>query len=311
MPVEDGDFFVPGCPVLGPSAFDAPAPVPPASPASTPAPMTRLLAALAVALAGCGTAPSGLSPDDAFQSAMAAVDSGDVRRALRLLDEAADAGHLDALAVRAGAYRRGYLQTDYGRGYQRGVLPSNLPFFVLPGQAGAAGRAYQDALAAGAARHDADAMFRLAHELAQPQWINSERIPPADLDSARAIYDRLNAQSADPFRLAMLALSLHDTDERNRQLDVATEAGDGRACWWTLWTGPRRNLATAAGFSDYVDDAEACPLDLQADDPVADDLRALAGQVRAGNDAASALLDSLRAEGVFRRHPRLAALVAG
>lgn len=275
--------------------------------------MTRpLLAALAVLAAGCGAAPSGLSPDDAFRSAMAAADSGEVRRALALLGEAADAGHLDALAVRAQAYGRGYLRTGYGRGYQRGATEVHRPFFVFPGQAAAAENAYREALRKGAADGDPDALFRLAHRLTERQWTGAEwASSAADRDSARAVFGRLVRRGADPYRLAALASALGDDAERDRQLGLAVEAGDGRACWWALWAGPQRSKATAAGFSAFADRAEACPLDLYDADPVADDLRTLGRQAAAGNAAAAVLLDSLRAEGLFERHPRLAAVAAG
>ena len=276
--------------------------------------MTRLVTAvaLAAAVAGCGGPPSGLSPDDAFGAAMVAVDSGDAVRALALLDEAADAGHLQALAVRAEAYGRGYLRTDYGRGYQRGVLPANVRFVVWPGQAARTARAYHDALRAGVDRGDADATLQLAHELAEPKYIDGRWVkPPADRDSARALYRRLRAAGADPYRLAMLAYALDDTAERDRQLAAAADAGNGEACWLRLWwTGGPRDLATAAGFSAFVDDAEAGPPEMRGEDPVARDLRALTDQARSGNAAAVALLDSLDAGGLFERHPRLAAVVA-
>ena len=279
--------------------------------------MTRLalaaLAAVALALAAasCGPSPSGLSPDAAFEAALDAVEAGDVPRALALLDEAADAGHLAALEYRADSYRTGTLRTGYGQGYRRGVLDARHAFLVLPGQADAAARAYRDALAS-AAEHDTDARFQLAHQLAEPTWTDGRHdSPPAELDSARVLYSRLRAQNADPYRLAMLAWALRDTTERDRQMDLAARAGNSHACWFRLWTGERRSLATVAGFSDYVDDAEACAIDAEAADPVADGLRALVEQSRAGNGASVALLDSLRADGLFDRHPRLATVVAG
>ena len=109
----------------------------------------------------------------------------------------------------------------------------------------------------------------------------------------------------------MLAYALDDTAERDRQLAAAADAGNGEACWLRLWwTGGPRDLSTVAGFSAFVDDAEACPPGMREEDPVARDLRALADQARSGNAAAVALLDSLDAGGLFERHPRLAAVVA-
>ena len=269
--------------------------------------MTRLAFFLALALlAACAPRPSGLSPDAAFRASLQATERGDVPQALALLREAADAGHLDALALRAQATRRGYLRTGYGQGYRKGVLPANHAFLVLPGEPEEAERAYRRALHAAAASDDPDALFTAAFALTESQWTGSEwTVSATARDSARTIYRRLVAAGADPGRLAALAWTLDDHAAHRRHLDDAVQAGDGQACWRRLWT-EKRPLATAAGFADFVDDAEACPPPPPGPDPVADDVRALAGHARSGNAAAVALLDSVRQSGVFERHPRLA-----
>ncbi len=280
--------------------------------------MTRfLLAALAALVAGCGAAPSGLSPDDAFQSAMTAADSGDVRRALALLDEAAEAGHVEALAVRARAYGRGYLRTDYGRGHQRGVIPSNLSLLVLPGQARAAEDDYQQALAEGARAGDEDVLFRLADKLLDRQFAEGVW-REGDQDSARAVYRRLSAQGAAPLRLAFLAKRLDDDPAYDAHLDAAAAAGDPHACLFQMYRSHgQAEMFSARRVAASIDHVESC----RAASPAARDskrlayadstLSSLANQARRGNAEAHVVLDSLRTLGVFERHPRLAAAVGG
>ena len=270
--------------------------------------MTRLppLALVALALlAACGPRPSGLSPDAAFQASLAAAERGEVPRALALLREAADAGHLGALALRAEATRRGYLRTADG-GRTPGPSERTLSFLVLPGEAEAAQNAYARALRRAASKGDPDARLRLALDLARPRWIGGEwATPDADRDSARALYRSLAAGGAAPGPLAALARLLGDEGAYAVHLDAAAAAGDARACRFRAHAA-HRDRSSAARFSAFADAVEACP-PVPGHDPLADDVRALRRQARSGNAAAVALLDSVRAGGLFRRHPRLAA----
>ena len=276
----------------------------------------RLALLVLLVAAGCGPGPSGLAPDDAFQASLAAVDQGDVPRALVLLDEAAAAGHLGALEYRARSYRLGYLRTDRYNGWQRGKIEDAHPFLVLPGQAEAAEAEYQSALRSAADAGDPDAMFRLALELGQRRWLGGEWVRTASgLDSARVLYDRLVAADAPPRDLAALARVLDLGPDRWSHLARAAQAGDPVACLHRAYDEhgvpfSARYLAAA------IDALEACrEMAAGTPTPVAFDhndqtLGALAEQVRAGNRAARVILDSLRADGVFERHPRLAAVVA-
>ena len=277
----------------------------------------RLALFLALLAVGCGPEPSGLSPDDAFQASLAAVGEGDVPRALRLLDEATDAGHLDALEYRARAYRLGYLRTDYYDGWKPGKIEETHPFLVLPGQAEAAQTAYQRRLQTAADAGDSDAMLRLALALGQPRRIGGEWVTtPSGLDSARVLYDRLVAADAPPRSLAALARVLGLDQDRQAHLTRATEDGDPVACLQSAYDQHRFPFS-AERLAPSIDALEACREMAQGvSTPVAFDhndktLGALAEQVREGNPDARVILDSLRRLGVFERHPRLAAAVAG
>ena len=277
-----------------------------------------LLVLLALA-AGCGPAPSGLSPDDAFQASLAAVGEGDVPRALALLDEAAEAGHLGALDYRARSYRHGYLRTDWSAATSSrpGKIEETHAFLVLPGQARAAQADYRRALDAAADTDDLGAMRQLAFELGQPRWIGGEwTTRPSALDSARVLYDRMQALGADPLDLANLARVLNLDDAHRAHLQAAAEAGDPVACLQRAYNDHGYPFS-ARGMAPAIDALEACRrLAAGGVSPVSFDqnvqrLGDLAAQVRSGNDQARAILDSLRADGVFERHPRLAAVVAG
>ena len=279
--------------------------------------MTRLWVFALVVLAGCGPAPSGLSPDDAFQAALAAVAQGEVPQALALLGEAAQAGHLDALEYRARAYRFGYLRTDWSavtRG-EPGKIEGPPAFLVLPGQAEAAQADYRRVLESAADAGDTDAMFRFAAMLDEHSWHGTERA--LALDSARAVYRQLVDLGADPFRLALLAHNLDLDDDHRHFLPVAAQAGDPVACLHQSYAS-NRGAFSARGVARSIDAFEACRL-LAEDAPRPGvefnqsdrSLSALATQARDGNHDARGILDSLRADGVFERHPRLAAVVAG
>ncbi len=277
----------------------------------------RTVPLLLLLLAGCGPAPSGLSPSDAFQASLDAVGQGDVPQALVLLDEAADAGHLGALEYRARSYKMGSLRADYHDGWQPGQISGAHPFLVLPGQAEAAEAEYQSALRSAADDGDPDAMLSLALELGQRRWIAGEWVTlPSGIDSARVLYDRLVSADAPPRDLAALAHVLDRDRDRQSHLARAAQAGDPVACLHRAYDEHGFPFS-ARGLAPAIDALEACrDLAEGKPTPVAFDhndkrLGELAEQVRGGNPDARVILDSLRQLGVFERHPRLAAVVAG
>ncbi len=278
-----------------------------------------LVAALAgaalVLAAGCGPPPSGLSPDAAYRASLEAVGQGDVPRALALLGEAAEAGHLDALEYRARSYRRGELRTDWYRGWQPGKIEASHPFLVLPGQAEAAHADYRRALEVASDAGDHDALFRFAAMLHEQSWHSDTRAPARD--SARAVYRRLVGLGADPLRLAYLAHNLDLRDDHRGHLQRAVQAGDPSACLQLAYATHNRAFS-ARTVSQQIDAFEDCRRLAQHNprpgvefDQAGQTLRALAAQVRRGNHDARVVLDSLRADGVFSRHPRLADVGAG
>lgn len=281
-------------------------------------PLLPILLAVAVAsAAGCGPAPSGLSPDDAYDAAYEAAADGDARRALALLGEAADAGHLDALAERAGAYEQGYLNVGYG--------PTvNLALVVWPGQAARARADLDHALAAGLAAGDDATIFHLAKGLAgdaQYAEITGDTArATAARDSAVVLYRRLGPD-AKPLGRVLLAEQLALPDAR-RVLDAAAET-DGPSCHYRALAdgmfstdAPGEELTalflSVAYNAAYIDEAERC----DTLDPTSPDAHRAAAGVRFMADNARrdaryrTLLDGLRADGVFERHPRLAAALA-
>ncbi len=270
-----------------------------------------LLLVLVWGASACGPAPLNGSPQDAFDAAQEAVDAGDADRALALLDQAADAGHLAALGTRAEAYEQGYLTVrNPGREGARYVTVQ-----PLPGQAALARRAYERTLADSVRAGHPPALLAAALQLAGPLYIEEGRqvshAPAADLDSAAALYRRLQDTDGPHLQVAFLATALRDEDGRRRHLDAAVTAGEPQACFIKLWWfGDRPDTATAAGMARYLDTIEStCPKSPGATDLAAESMRTLTDQVERGNEAAVQFLDSLRVEGVFERHPRLAALV--
>ena len=282
--------------------------------------MLRLLA-LAGLVAACGPPPSGLSPDDAYEAAWAAADRGDVRRALGLLDEAADAGHLAALGARAEAASRGYLRT-------RGGAPErNLAYLPWPGEASRTAARYDAALRDSVRAGHSDALYLALDDVLGRGGPGSEPAR-ADRDSADALYRRLVQTGRGTLGLAFVAQRLGREADSERWLAEAA-AQDRGACFHRLFLStalppsetPEDRAAVEAELrspryhADFIGGAERCAAlpdggALASGDGVRVDVsgrfvRALRAAAAAGDDEATALLDGLRAEGVFQRHPRL------
>ena len=111
---------------------------------SSPYLVTLCLAAAGAALFAGSLSRSGLPPEEAFQTAQAAIAEGDADRALGLLGEAADAEHLGALRQLARAYETGHLTQ---RGPERTPGRARLDIQTWPGQATRAKNAYRRVLA--------------------------------------------------------------------------------------------------------------------------------------------------------------------
>ncbi|MEM7786348.1 MAG: hypothetical protein AAF594_01340 [Bacteroidota bacterium] len=269
--------------------------------------MSRLLLlALAATLAACGPPASGLDPDDVLKAANTAIAAHDTDRALDLLAEAADQGHLGALGVLAEAYERGYLRAP----------DTNLPIWSCPGQATLASRRYQDALRAGAHRGEATALHRVAREMLARRWDGQTWQDPsaADRDSAEAIYRQLDGTQTPSLELSGLARALGRDAEAARILEAAAAHDVGACIIHTIKTVPRVMAGSAAlsqqvaSEASYLDAMASCDALARAQgDPLPGARRVtdLAESAASGDARAADLLDGLRAEGVFDRHPHL------
>lgn len=251
------------------------------------------------------------SPQAAYEAAEAALTAGDADRAWDLYNEAADGGHLAALATVVEGREQGYLIVRDAGGRRAG----HAAVLSLPGQALLARRAFERTLADSARSGRPEVLLLLAQTLRGSMTIINGEFDPdwttEDRDSVAAIYQRIQDADLPQFQLALLAKALGDDDAYRQHLDRAAAAGEPHACTFKLFfTGEKHDRSTAADLARYIDAADAACQPGGKPDPAADTVRKLAEQIRYGNDEAAALLDSLRAEGVFERHPRLAALVA-
>ncbi|WP_412068128.1 hypothetical protein [Rubrivirga sp. IMCC43871] len=276
--------------------------------------MSRVLL-LAALLAGCSSpsAPRHLSTGHSVEGYAQAVEAGDTETALALLRDAADAGDLVALATLSQAYDRGYLSAGMVDG-----ASTHLAIWTLPWTAPLVQRRFDRELRQRAESGDPEALFMAADALLNRVFVDGEWThPPADLDSARAIYHRLDARVDDDqrLRLAFLARRLDDDDAYHAHLDAAADAGDPQACVFRFWAGSRDTPPGAAvTVADEIDATEACRARALASGfaesaPLFDYggrvVASLREQAQTGNPAATATLDSLRTLGVFHRHARL------
>ena len=275
--------------------------------------MRALLLVVVLSLAACGPAPSGLSPEDAHLAYREALLDGDGDRALALLNEAAEAGHLGALQTLADARERGYLTTPYDA--DRKGMAAHVPIRSFPGQAAAARRAYERARDAAARDGDPNAMRSAAFAVLGADTFIEGRLDadptPAQVDSATVLYERLLDSDLPRLQLAMLAKAIGRGDAYVRHVDEAAAAGEPMGCTFKIWmTGDQPKRSGTAGVAETMERAIACDPDGAGFEYAVDAVRTLRAEIGRGNEAAVVALDSLHALGVFDRHPRLAALVA-
>ncbi|MEM6286265.1 MAG: hypothetical protein AAF845_03825 [Bacteroidota bacterium] len=270
--------------------------------------MSRLLLiALAATLAACEPSASGLDPDDAVEAADTALADQDTDRALDLLAEAADAGHLGAMRRLADAYERGHIQAPR----QRGTRASHLAVTASPEQAALARSRYADTLAARTEAGDPEALLAAALDLTgtltrtDSTW--AAEMTPAERDSLAGLHSRLDAMDVDRMPLGSVAVALGDTAAARRHLDEAVAAAEPNACLYgIMFSRDPPDLVTACGLAAHYDALAACPEEGLVEETAEGHLRS----VRTGVPDAVALADSLRSLGVFDRHPRLGALFA-
>lgn len=271
--------------------------------------MSRLLV-LITAVTACGALASGLP------SALLA-DAPDADRALDRLTEAAADGDVYALHELAEARRRGYVRASS----QSGRIPTHLPIWSWPGQAWLAHRNFERTLRDSVAAGHSDALFLTADRLLQP-WRrgHSGGVGPteADRDSANVLFDRLVGREPSSLRLAFLAKQLRREADYERLLTEAA-GREPRACAFHLAmtfrkAGPSGSAPSPSEQAEFLDAAAVCAdlfetHDLDERDPGSSFVVGLVEQTASGNAEAADLLAGLRAEGVFERHPRFAALL--
>lgn len=266
--------------------------------------MIRLASLSFLVLAGCSAGSSG--PVDLRADYAQALHDGDRDRALDVLDAAADAGDLGALRELAEVRSQGYLSVPYDQGGG-----GRLTVASLPGEAMWTAWRYRRARDRGAEAGDPEALLAVAEEqagdLVMRGGVRVRTLSGSRRDSVAVLYRRLLETNVSRLRLARLARHLDDEEAYIQLVDAAVAGREPDACSYKLYlTGTRRDLSTPAGLARFVDDAEACPRVPGDADHAAEQIGALVAQVRSGNDGARVLLDSLRVEGVFERHPRLA-----
>ncbi len=255
-----------------------------------------LLAVTAFVLASC-------RPDLPARTAALEADTaaarGETWHALRLYRVAASQGDLDALQTLANAYQQGYVRANTGSPAR------HFPFLTLPGQGQRWRARYEQARDDRARSGDPAALLRMADDLTH--W--NPDATDADRDSARAIRQRLVDADYPPALLAR-ALSIRDDESsRDQMLRRAEAAGSAQACYLRVLFRHSR-MVTAAETAAYIDDNEACP-PIPGEHPTPGEwiVRNLLDGQNRGEAWATAHLDSLRALGVFERHPQLAAVL--
>ena len=270
-------------------------------------------------LVGCRpTTTQGAYPS-AYEAALLDRD-GDLATAL--LKSAASSGDTGAFRTVADAAATGFLVSPRVGSYlYTGGLAaepdSQLTFRLLPGEGALIAYRYRRSLDKAAASGEPDALLAVAETLlgaqarvASGQLRSLDPLAPAELDSARHIYDRLTGADVPRVRLAWIARGLGDEGAFARHIAEGIEADEPLACQFHVWhTGVPPDLSSTQGYADFYDRVLGCDPD-EGYAYVADSIAYLAGESERGNEAAAVAVDSLRQLGVFERHPQLAALVS-
>lgn len=272
--------------------------------------MKYALILLSLALAACHSPAPGLSAETLRQRADSLALAGDAGGALRYLEAAADEGDLEAFAQLAAAHDQGYLRIRTEAGSPSGT--QLVAIWSFPWQAERWRTAYEQARDEQAREGDHDALLRLADDLAVPSlWLRRPDALP-DPDSARAIRQRLIREGNGSAMIAEAFRRLHDGDrEAADALLVRAEAsGHPQACelrvaFRTVPGLPPQEDISAQATATLIDALEACHSH-RSESRGARIIAGLRRGQRAGATQAGAQLDSLRALGVFERHPHLA-----
>lgn len=257
-----------------------------------------LLLLLPLALAACSP---DLSPEAARDLAAEAEASGDARGALRAYKAAAKGGDLEALNIIANAYRDGYVRAQTTSASDGATF---LPIMTWPGQGDRWQARYSRERDDAARSGDPAAWMRVADDLTV--WNREETT--ADRDSAKAIRQRLVDEGYHGALLHTAFQMMRDDRERAIALLVRAEAaGSPQACHVRqMFERAGTSIVTASQWSDEIDRLESCPaLGTTRPYGAAKVIGNLREAEARGESNATAHLDSLRALGVFERHPHL------
>ena len=269
--------------------------------------MRFLFLLLPLALGACAD-PTPPLPDSEFLAAYdAALASGDAEAAVAVVKAQAEAGDVGALGQMAAIYRDGYVRDLDTSGESKQAT-----LVVWPWQEGLWRRRYIRERDRQAREGDADALFYAAQDLQKP-WIHptGDVTDPthAELDSAHTILSRL-AAGGHPLALFSLGADarMEGDPAADSLLAAAEAAGSFAACVWRA-SSMQGDALTSHGLADQIDRGESCralTTRSSASIPSESVIRGLRAGMADGSPEARMHLDSLRALGVFERHPHLA-----
>ena len=270
--------------------------------------MRFLLLILPLALAACSSPGADLTPEATFALANSAAARGETKEALALYKDAAKRGDLDALSTVSRAMRQGYIRAPEPENTRQGeIMAHHLPIFVLPGQAGLWRDRYETEKAGKAAAGDPYARYLVAQDLR----IWKRDATPAERDSARAIMDGLVAEHFGPAVIpaTMRLYREGDVQTADSMLALVKPPYHASACafgvtWRGMTPAGQTPDISAEATARVIDAYEACP-----DLPDGYEKRSqtiVQNLMRSERERDIAHLDSVRALGVFQRHPHLA-----
>ncbi|OZC02126.1 hypothetical protein [Rubricoccus marinus] len=269
--------------------------------------MRFLLLLLPLTLVACAD-PRPAEPLDAFRASYDdALAAGDVERAIKIVEARAKTGDVGAIGHLASIYDEGQVRAPS----KPWKLGEPMRVRTWPGQARLWRARYERERDRQARAGDPDALFYAAQDLAFDDGPIDSPSPEvqAKRDSAHAIRQRLIAQG---HTMALFSEAMNhsrgDSVRRDSLLAAAEAAGSFEACAWRAhFSTP--NAYTAEAIASHVDRAEACrPLlgSREGHTFAESTLRSLRQGADNGTPEAITTLDSLRALGVFERHPHLA-----
>ena len=269
------------------------------------------LVALAVA---CGSGSPRLSPEAAYLAGVEAIRQDDADLAVVRFRQAAAGGHLVAARQLAAAYEHGSINASFDPGSEMAMLEAS------PRRAARHRRVYERLLADSVRAGDTQSMLFAATEMLGmrmyvpdrddfPEEIRASHYDAVDMDSVRALYDRIGDADLPVLRrldMGWIARALGDTTGAIRHFERAAEDDPTVACIYTIQVryGPS-DLSTAAGLADHFDHTADCDPTGRLIEGGASAIANIQASADGGAERSRVVLDSLHTLGVFERHPAL------